>query len=88
MFPKLSNPHVFKPKSVHKAIGAGALGKLGKTAIKTVQKIIKKKITKGGGKKSAKKQSGKKKKQKSSSKKKPKKSIKKGKKKPTRDIFL
>ena len=70
MFPGPNTLHVFKPRSIYKATGGGILEKFGKSAIKTVKKIIKKKTVKKPGKGGAKKHTSKKKQQKSASKKK------------------
>lgn len=89
MFPKTDNLHIFKPKNIYNATGGGILQKLGKSTIKTVSRIIKKKIgNKKSTKKSTKKQSsGKKKNKNTGGGKKKKKSSTKSKKPPTRDIF-
>jgi len=42
MFPGPNTLHVFKPRSIYKATGGGILEKFGKSAIKTVKKIINK----------------------------------------------
>lgn len=84
MFPKPSTFHTFKPRNIYKTTGGGALEKLGKAAVKTVRKIIKKKIVKRGGNK----RPGKKGKKQKKAKKKAKKTSKKSKKKHIRDIFM
>lgn len=90
MFPKTDNLRIFKPKSIYGTTGAGLLQKLGKSTIKTVSRIIKKKIgNRKSTKKSTKKQSSGKKKKKKNNKNtgKKKKPSTTSNKRPTRDIF-
>ena len=62
MFPKTDNLHVFKPKNIYRTTGSGIIQKLGKSGIKTISKLVKKKIiNKKSAKKSGKKQQNKKK---------------------------
>lgn len=85
MFPKTDNLHVFKPKNIYRTTGSGIIQKLGKSGIKTISKLVKKKIiNKKSAKKSGKKQQNKKKNIKKNSSPKKKKKSKKG---PARDIF-